>query len=173
MALIAPNSVQIFGQPLRKFLSKLDDRSQERELRRITHYMKQRGLIKYNPRDYENGITLTRAGEQRLKKAESENLAIRVPNVWDRKWRLVFFDIPEIERRKRNALVSKLRQLGFQLLQMSIWIHPFGCREEIEILTRLVGVDRYVTYVVINSIDNEEVLLRRFKSILRSVPHQS
>lgn len=43
---------------------------------------------------------------------------------WDRRWRLVIFDISEINRRVRSSLRRKLKELGFGMLQESVWITP-------------------------------------------------
>lgn len=43
---------------------------------------------------------------------------------WDRKWRLVIYDIEEINRIQRNWLRRKLRQLGFGMIQRSVWLSP-------------------------------------------------
>lgn len=165
--LIAPNAVQILDKPLTKAFDKLDERSRARELRRIMHYMKQKGLIKYNPRDYEHGVELTRAGKERLKKKSFSSMSIPTPVKWDRKWRLVFFDIPIEDNPKRYFLTSKLRLLGFQQLQKSIWIHPFSCRAEIEAITEVLSVRKYVTYVEISAIDGEKELRTRFRLLLK------
>ena len=37
-------------------------------------------------------------------------------------WNIVMFDIPEKERRKRNWLRTVLGQIGFRMLQESVWI---------------------------------------------------
>ncbi len=167
-ALVAPNAVQIFDKPLDKLMDGLDKRSQERELRRITHYMKSRGLIRYDSRDYEHGIVLTKKGKQRLIRSSYVNLTIPKPQTWDRMWRLIFFDIPEPEKNKRNALNLKLKQLGFKQLQISIWVHPFPARIEIEAVTEALDIRKYVTYVEIAKIDSEKLLRKRFRELLIS-----
>ena len=43
---------------------------------------------------------------------------------WDRRWRVVIFDIEEIERTVRKGLREKLRQLGLGMLQESVWVTP-------------------------------------------------
>lgn len=166
-ALIAPNAVQIFDKPLVKLLNELDERQRNRELSRVVHYMKNRGLISYNPKDYDHGIQITKAGKQRLKRSSYSDLSIAVPLRWDKKWRAVFFDIPEIERTKRNALNIKLRQLGFKQLQYSIWVHPFPCRSEIEFICEVLKIRRYVSYVELVHIDSEDLLKKRFKHLIK------
>lgn len=45
---------------------------------------------------------------------------------WDGKWRIVTFDIPIKKRNLRDNLRRKLKELGFGMLQQSIWVsaHP-------------------------------------------------
>ncbi len=167
MVLVAPNAVQVLDKPAARLLKKLDKRSREREVRRVVYYMKRRGLIKYATEDYEHGITLTETGKQYLKQRDFESLAIPRPAQWDKQWRLIFFDIPETQKSSRDRLTRKLRQLGFQQLQRSIWIHPFPCQVEIETVTETVGVRRFVTYLEISGIAAEEQLKERFATTLQ------
>ena len=44
---------------------------------------------------------------------------------WDKKWRLVIFDLPEKESGKRNALRKKLTNLGFGQWQRSVYVSPY------------------------------------------------
>lgn len=43
---------------------------------------------------------------------------------WDGKWRIIMFDIAELDKRKRNYLRRKLKELGFGMLQKSVFITP-------------------------------------------------
>lgn len=165
-ALLLPNSAKLFDKPLAKLLGRLDERARDRELRRTIHYMKQRGLISYDTHDYQNGIRLTPKGMKKLKERGIDQLAVPKPEAWDEKWRLVFFDIPEDMKTRRNTLSRRLRWLGFQQLQKSIWVHPFPCRAELEALTEFVGVRKFVTYVEISQIDGDPQLRRRFHHLL-------
>ncbi len=162
-ALIAPNAVQIFDKPLGILLGNLNKRQQQRELRRILYYMKSRDLVQYSSRDYEHGILLTDKGKKRLQQASYEAISIPTPSKWDNRWRLVFYDIPENQKSRRNALNLKLKQLGFKQLQISIWVHPYQSRAEIEVVCEALKVREYVTYVEISHIDSEQLLRKRFK----------
>lgn len=51
---------------------------------------------------------------------------------WDKKWRVVIFDIPEKERGKRDVLRKKLISLGFGKLQESIYITPLDVLYDIK-----------------------------------------
>lgn len=162
-ALAAPNAVQIFDKPLQKALNTFDERARQRELRRILAYMKHRRLIS---EDYEHGLTISAKGLRRLQKREFNKLAIARPELWDKQWRLVIFDIPEPRKAGRDALSYKLRQLGFVPLQRSVWIHPFPCRDEITLVCTTYGIARYVTFLETSFIDNQAALKLRFKNLL-------
>ncbi len=166
VTMLAPNSAKIFDKSLNKFLDELDERARERELRRIASYMKEKGLIEYQTRDYEHGISLTKKGKERIKNESYKKIAIPTPKKWDKQWRLIFFDIPIEDNSKRHQFTFKLRSLGFQQLQKSIWLHPFQCRHEIEVITEKIGVRKYVTYVEISQIDSEPKLRKRFHKLL-------
>ena len=51
---------------------------------------------------------------------------------WDGLWRVVIYDIEETSRTLRNLLRSKLRQLGFNLVQRSVWFSPYPIENELE-----------------------------------------
>lgn len=161
--LIAPNAVQALDKPTRKYLQHLDKRARERKLKKLAAYMKYKGLIKGN---YEHGLNITDKGRERLKRAAFDNLSIQKPKKWDKNWRIVFYDIPEEKKIARNALSLKLRQTGFQQLQRSVWVHPFPCRQEIEIIALNHEVERYITYIETTHIDKQKALIERFNSII-------
>lgn len=49
---------------------------------------------------------------------------------WDERWRLVIFDLPEVQKSIRDSLRNKLYELGFGRLQKSIYISPFDFVED-------------------------------------------
>ncbi|MDO8591453.1 MAG: hypothetical protein Q7R60_00810 [bacterium] len=161
--LVIPNLLIGLEKPLDVFWKQLDKRERERELRRVVSYMKTKSYLRG---DYEHGLRLTTKGRKRLAKIEFEDLEIEKPQTWDKKWRLVFFDIPESERASRVHFINKLKRLGFYKLQQSAWIHPFPCREIIEKVSDFYDVDIYISYVEVTYIDNQQKLKNRFKNLL-------
>lgn len=165
-SLIFPGAGQVFEKPLDMLFKGFDERSRKREMARLVYYMKQRGLIAYRSRDYEHGIEITKKGQRRLKDRTYSKLAIPVPEKWDKKWRLVFFDIPYEASNNRNSLTFKLKQLGYQTLQKSVWVHPFPSKQEIEVVSERLGLRKYITYVEIDKIDADGKLRKRFQKLL-------
>ena len=166
VTLLAPNVLVALDKPLQKILKKLDARQQERELKRVLHYMKRKQLI--TTADYAHGIKVTAKGKKRAKKAVFADLRISPPKHWDKHWRIIFFDIPESRRYARVELTRKLRSLGFRQLQRSTWVHPFPCRQEIEAVATTYKVQRYLSYIETSHIDNQRALRKVFSSLLNN-----
>jgi len=162
--LAAPNAVQSLEKPLEKFFYKLDEREKIRKLSKLRSYLKTQGLVRG---DYDHGVELTNKALKRIKKYDHNSLAVKVPPKWDGKWRIVMFDIPETKRDARVGFTRKMQEMGFQILQQSVWIHPFESKPEVYSASSFYGVDKWVTYIVTDHIDNEKTLVRRFKLLLR------
>jgi phenylacetic acid degradation operon negative regulatory protein len=63
---------------------------------------------------------------------------------WDGEFMVVIFDIEEKKRKERDALRIKLRELGFGMLQESVWVSPYHFEEDLrEFLTGL-ELEKYV-----------------------------
>ena len=165
VGLSAPQLLQALDKPTHKLLGKLDAREKKRKLQNTIRYMRQSGLL---VGDYEHGITVSQKARHRLAKRDFDSIAIHTPIAWDGKWRLVFFDIPETARENRRLLTSKLRHLGYQPLQLSIWIHPFASKDVIAHICNEFEIAKYVTYVETTHIDHQDKLKARFKPILNT-----
>jgi DNA-binding transcriptional regulator PaaX len=163
-ALIAPNILQVLDKPLRRYYKKLDKAAREKEYKYLLGYMKKHGLIKYRAQQF-NGIRLTKEGVERAEKADLDKIEIKKPLKWDKKWRIIFFDIPELNKTARDCLSRKLKELGFLQLQKSVWIHPFYCRDEVAAIGEQYNVRKYVTYIETSYIDSEKELIQKFKSL--------
>ena len=84
-------------------------------------------------------------------------------HIWDGKWRIVFFDIPEERRRYRDYLRKTLKLLGFKELQRSIWIYPYLVPSFLKNLLFGEEIRQYVRFVTTEHIDNDQELRTQFK----------
>lgn len=66
---------------------------------------------------------------------------------WDKKWRLVIFDIPEKHRKARNLIRFKLKEWGFKRLQDSVWSTKVNCTNEFREYVKDVGISDWVMVV--------------------------
>ena len=116
--------------------------------------------VRENP-DGTYEYVLTEKGKTRALTQHFQQLAIR-KGVWDGKWRMVIFDIPEKVRLGRDALRNKLQKLGFHELQKSVFIFPYPCRSEIDFLVELFNMRKFVRFCEVDFIDNDLHLRKLF-----------
>ncbi len=87
----------------------------------------------------------------------------RLEEKWDKKWRIVIFDIPEKLRNKRDCFRDSLKCAGFQKLQNSIWVNPLGEFDDIQELARHYKIEKYVILIFADNISNDLLLKQKFK----------
>ena len=109
-------------------------------------------------------LKLTDNGKLKVLSYNFEKMRIN-PGLWDKKWRVVVFDIPEKLRRGRDALREKLKNIGFYELQKSVLVFPYECQNEIEFLIEFFNLRKYVRYGILESIDNDLHLRRIFRVV--------
>ena len=93
-------------------------------------------------------LVLTHKGKRLLNQKALENLYPPRLHTWDKKWRLVLFDIPEEFKKGRDGFASGLKRMGFVQIQKSCLGFPFPCLDEVEILADFHEVRPFVTFLV-------------------------
>jgi len=83
--------------------------------------------------------------------------------VWKGQWFMVFFDVPEIQRNKRDYLRNYLQKIGFYRYQQSVYIFPYECKKEINKIKQIVEGAKYIKYIVADRIEDEERIKAYFK----------
>jgi len=119
-------------------------------------------LIELTQRGDKLYIEITENGKRLIKNFDYDNIELPSPKKWDKKWRLVIFDIPEKKNKERRALSVKLKDLGFYPLQESVFIYPYDCHNEIDFVCEFLSINRYVNYCLVESLDKREGDLRKF-----------
>lgn len=82
---------------------------------------------------------------------------------WDGKWRVIIFDVPERYKRRRDFLREKLQALGFEQLQESVFVFPYPIPKALDWLIEEIGLKINVRYLVVESMNYEKDLLRKFR----------
>jgi len=90
---------------------------------------------------------LSKEGEKRWLQYQLRNLKLKKSKHWDRKWRIVLFDIPEPRKKVRDALRRRLKNLGFFEFQKSVFIYPFSCRDEVNFVINFFNIEDNVFYL--------------------------
>mgnify|MGYP001579037326 CR=1 FL=1 len=117
-----------------------------------------RGLLKFVDNHYE----LTFSGQKLLNHWELLDYKVKKPKKWDKKWRIIIFDIPEKKKKVRNRITGLLRRAGFVRLQDSVWVYPYDCEDLIGLLKTDFGVGKYLLYVIADEIENDRHLRQDF-----------
>ena len=87
-------------------------------------------------------LELTSKGKERLKR----RFPIFMKGKWDGSFMIVVFDIPEKDRRARDDLREKLKELGFGQLQESVWVSPYHFEDDLKEFFEETG---YLSYVFV------------------------
>jgi DNA-binding transcriptional regulator PaaX len=126
--------------------------------------LKKQGYIDFNIQGNQIYVSLTQEGKNRAGVFQIDELKLTRPKKWDRRWRIIIFDIPQDKKISREALRGKLKQLQFYMLQKSVWVYPFECRAELELLREFFGLSKKeIRLIVAESIEEEGGLRAKFK----------
>ena len=109
-------------------------------------------------------VEITNLGKNLVAKYNLDDLIIKKPEQWDGFWRFCSFDIPGPKKQARQALLSKLKELGFIMAQKSLWTHPFECREELAVIAKAFEVEPYIHFFVAHDLDKDLFLRKKFTS---------
>lgn len=63
---------------------------------------------------------------------------------WDGRWRIIMFDIQEVNKKARERLRSKLKELGFGMLQKSVFISPHDIIRDFIEFAQTSGIEDYL-----------------------------
>ena len=121
------------------------------------------GLVHTERRGKQLFISLTDKGKQKAGMLQIDALRIDKPKKWDGKWRVLIFDIGEKRKAYREAFRGKLMELGFIQLQKSVWMCPYPCSGEVEILRRFFGMpEKELRLLLVEDIGNDQEFRRMF-----------
>ena len=101
--------------------------------------------------------------KNRVLKYKLDDIKIKNTNKWDGLWRIVIFDIPERQKRARDALSLKLKEIGMLPIQKSVFASPYECKNEIDFISEIFSVKPYVRYILAKEIDIALDLKRKFR----------
>jgi len=124
--------------------------------------LKKEKLIKLYQTQEKNIIELTGKGKQKVQLFLASEYKFQYPKEWDKKWRLVIFDVPESKKKNRDILRRKLIEIGFVRLQDSVFIFPFDCKAIIDYFISLLNIKTNVQYIIAETVETEINLVDTF-----------
>jgi len=159
ITLSSPVGARKFSRELNKYLEeKLREKAKSFKFKEISaalYYLKKRELIEIRKKNGKTIILLTEKGKKRKLQYDLNNMEIPQPKNWDKKWRLLMFDIPENKKLVREALRNKLKDLGFLQFQKSVWVYPYSCEKEIDFIIEYFSIGQYLTLLTVQITDDK------------------
>lgn len=144
-----------------KMYDKFREQDKERFSREL-YRLKRSGYIKRYFDDKEEIIELLPRGRKIIRQYITEQLEVVIPKVWDKKWRIVIYDISDSKKNEREVLRRKLVALGFLKLQESVLVYPFDCLKEVNLIKGMFFLNPHVQYIVADRIETEINLIKKF-----------
>ncbi len=134
----------------------------ERFIRNSLHYAHRRGYIKIWKKIGQIHCTMTSLGKDFLFSEFLRDIHPPKMDRWDGKWRIIFFDIPNILTLKRDLLRGTLKRFGCEKMQKSVFITPIQCFEEIDLLRKHLKVENFVRIIEVSSLEDERYWRKKF-----------
>jgi len=156
VAAVAPGLVNVIGKS--KYL-----RQRLYQTRKRVSILIATGYLTLEENNGMKFIRLTSKGERFAALMHEGTLAPKRPKRWDKKWRILAFDIPERKRKTREKIRATLVTLGFVRLQDSVWIYPYDCEDFILVLKAEFKIGKDVLYIIADNVENDVYLRRHFR----------
>jgi len=141
VALLAPNALQALEK-----MGIINFKKRQKEfINAARERLVEQGLL---TKDSRGLLQLTAKGGQTLRRLELADFQFKKPKKWDKKWRVLIFDIPEYRRALREKVRRTLRTIGFVRVQDSVWVYPYPCEDLITLLKADFKVGKDILYLV-------------------------
>lgn len=101
-------------------------------------------------------VEVTEHGKRRLIESTFKDITITKPEHLDGRWRIVLYDIPDKHEAQRDIFRDRLKQLGFFPLQKSVFVLPYPCEDELDVLIQHLGIGKFVTFFSTDSLGRHE-----------------
>lgn len=133
-----------------------EDAKKRGVLRSTIKRLEKQKLISWKEKDGELQLTLEEKGRKRVLGYRIDGMTLKNTGKWDGFWRVIIFDIPEDNRKAREFFREKLKDLGFQQLQKSVFITRLECKDEIDFLRHNFEISPYVSYILAKDVSSLE-----------------
>lgn len=120
-----------------------------------------KGLVTFVEKDGKRLARITDKGEL-IFQMETEKQAMTKKRKWDRRWRVVIFDIPEKRKNTRDRLRLFMSEYGFARLQDSVWIYPYDCEDLIALAKANFCIGADVLYMIVERLERDKYLREHF-----------
>jgi len=157
--MVAPNVFQVLPHIMGKQRYKLAFQTKTAMGRLIV-----KGHVRFVQKKGKKYVEITDAGRRALALEEAKATKLAgAKRKWDKRYRMVIFDIPEQRRGVREQLRRLMRECGFLCIQKSVWLSPYDCEELIALVKAELRIGKDVLYVIVDSVENDGWIKRHFR----------
>ena len=157
---VAPGLAQLL--PRKKYPEY--EESNDRRWKQFNIYLLRRDLKRLRKNKdlkivYEKGIPyykLTKKGMFRAHKYRLADLALKPSSKWDKKWRLIIYDIPDEKKAIRDEIRHLLTKMQIFQLQKSVYLTPHPCEEEMEFVREFYRIGEHVKVLTVSGLEDEK-----------------
>jgi CRISPR/Cas system-associated endoribonuclease Cas2 len=121
-----------------------------------------KGLIMFEERGDKRYARITEVGKRVLELETLREKSLQKPKRWDKRWRVVIFDIPERRKSVRARLRRFMGEYGFVRLQDSVWIYPYDCEDLIALAKAKFRIGLDVLYMLVEQLEHDKHLREHF-----------
>lgn len=148
---------------LRAYLNKkFGTKYSNKQVDNAARYLKRKNFIAFENKGNKFRLILTKFGQNKLRKVSISEVTIK-PTPWDGQWRVLTFDVPEKDKPARHFFRKKLKQLGFFHFQRSVFILPYDCEKEIDLIVRNLMIRPYVHLLIARRFEGDKAIVKKFK----------
>ena len=128
-------------------------------IKRSVEGLEHRGFIVRNGSGH---YSLTKKGRTEVAVGMLEKQVIQKSPTWDKKWRVLMFDIPEEFAYARREASVLIREMGMKKIQNSVFISPYPCTKEIKKLAKHYHIEQFLIYLETETISESDSLKKYF-----------
>lgn len=120
------------------------------------------GFVTFEERGDKRYARITEAGKRILELETLREKGLQKPKRWDKRWRVVIFDIPERRRGVRVRIRRFMEEYGFVRLQNSVWIYPYDCEDLIALAKADLRIGDDALYMIVEHLERDNHLREHF-----------
>jgi len=160
--MVAIGAVPDFSKIIKYYAGAKKDARFNYQAKTVLERLAQKGFITFEERDGRRYARITEKGK-RILQLETQKVEHLKKRKWDKRWRVVIFDIPERRRKIRVRLRLFMQQYGFTRLQDSVWVYPYDCEDLVALAKANFHLGTDVLYMRVEHIENDKHLREHFE----------
>lgn len=136
--------------------------TEKEKIKRDFYRLRIQKIISFKKIGDKHKIILTEKGKKIYLRFNYEKMTLPKKQIWDMKWRMILFDIPEKHKVARDSFRDKMKELGCVKFNNSVWLYPFSCGKEVDFIANYWNIGKYVHFAIVSKITNEDNLRKHF-----------